>query len=181
MSIALGAVRQIAFVTPDIEASMRFFAQTAGIGPWFVAERLKIDGYRYRGQPGELEMSAALANSGSLQVELIQQHNDAPSIYRDWQRRHPGGEPMQHVSSWVEDYEGTCAAARGRGFDVVQEGRSANGPFLYFQHPDNPDFTYEVVAYNEARRFTFEAIAAAAVGWDGRDPVRRGWPTRPQG
>ncbi len=58
----------------------------------------------------------------------------------------------------------------------MQEGRSSYGPFVYFQHRDNPAFIYEVTEFTRPRRRMFEQIAAAAENWDGRNPVRQGWP-----
>ena len=43
-----------------------------GVGPWFYIDRVKTDYFRHRGKDSGLEMSVALANSGDLQIELIQ-------------------------------------------------------------------------------------------------------------
>jgi len=37
----------------------------------------------------------ALANSGSLLIELIQQRNDAPSMYRNFLAAGPGARPSR--------------------------------------------------------------------------------------
>lgn len=47
--------------------------------------------------------SIALANSGPLQIELIQQRNDAPSMYRDFLAE--GHEGLQYVAYWTEDFD----------------------------------------------------------------------------
>ena len=40
----------------------------------------------YRGEPCEITLSLALANSGEMQIELIQQEDDTPSIYTEFLR-----------------------------------------------------------------------------------------------
>ena len=49
----------------------------------FYIDRVKMDYFRHRGQASNVEASIALANSGDLQIELIQQRNDAPSMYKE--------------------------------------------------------------------------------------------------
>ncbi|MDX2155303.1 MAG: hypothetical protein SFW09_02240 [Hyphomicrobiaceae bacterium] len=34
----------------------------------------------------------------------------------------------------------------------------------------------EIAAYTDTRKRQFDAIEAAAVNWDGRDPIRTRWP-----
>ena len=122
-------------------------------------------------------MDIALANSGAVQLEVIVQRSPAPSIYTEFMARHGTGLVPQHFSSWTSRFDAVMAAAQAKGFELVQEGRSRYGPFVYFQHPDEPDFTYEVTELTAERRSIFDQVRAAADGWDGRDKVRSGWPT----
>ena len=55
-------------------------------------------------------MSIALANSGDIQVEMIQQHDDQPTAWRDFLAS--GREGFQHVSSWLTRAEYDAAMAR---------------------------------------------------------------------
>lgn len=59
---------------------MKHWIGVMGVGPWYYMDRVKIDWFRHRGRESTVEMSIALANSGDLQIELIQQRNDAPSL-----------------------------------------------------------------------------------------------------
>ena len=68
-----------------------------------------------------MEMSIALANSGDLQIELIQQRNDAPSMYQDFLAAH--GEGLQHMSYWSTDYQALYDRAIAAGFEVGHEGQ----------------------------------------------------------
>src|ERR687888_391518 len=84
MSRIFGDLIQNGYVVRDIEAAMRHWIEVLGVGPWFYIEHLAVPDFTYKGQPSPVDVSLALANSGPLQVELIQQRNDAPSLYRDF-------------------------------------------------------------------------------------------------
>ena len=100
MSRIFGEIRQNGYVVRDLAAALRHWTTVLGVGPFFYFEHVKIDDFRYRGQPSSPALSIALANSGALQIELIQQHNDAPSMYRDFLQA--GREGLQHVAYWTE-------------------------------------------------------------------------------
>ena len=80
MSRIFGAIRQNGYVVRDIQAALDHWINVIGVGPFFYFDQVKIDDFRYRGQPSEAAASIALANSGQLQIELIQPRNTAPSM-----------------------------------------------------------------------------------------------------
>ena len=85
MSLFYGELRQVAYVVHDIERAMAYWSRAMGVGPWFYNEHVGVTEFSYYGKPSALpDLSIALANSGGVQVELIQQRNDAPSLYRDF-------------------------------------------------------------------------------------------------
>jgi hypothetical protein len=99
MSKLFGEIRQIAFVVPDIDEAMRYWSQTLGVGPFFVKRRITFSEYVFRGAKSESPIvSIALSNSGRIQIELIQQHDEKESIYREFLLSNRRG--LQHVSSW---------------------------------------------------------------------------------
>ena len=79
MSRLFGPMRQVGIVVRDIEKAMRHWVEVCGVGPWFYAEQLPMDEFRYKGRIYDLKVSIALANSGDVQLELIQQRNDVLS------------------------------------------------------------------------------------------------------
>jgi len=171
--ISYGPLRQVAFLCRDIDASMRFYTDHLGVGPWFVMERVTLTDSTYRGAPCDIVLSAALAAWGPIQIELLQQHDDKPSIYRDWYQRAFTREVQHHVAYWVEDLAGTIARARDDGFQVEQEGWVPRGGFVYLTHPNNPDQVLELTERSAARDAFNAAIANAAVCWTGEAPRRR--------
>ena len=184
MSRRYGSIRQIAFVVRDVDAALRHWTDTLGIGPFFVLRRLAPDGFRYRGKPSPPPcLTIALGNSGDLQVELIQQHDTRPSAYRDFLES--GREGFQHVSSWLTraEYDATLTRMLAGGAVVVHEGTipGAGVRFAYFETDCTPGgFMYEIADVMEPRvQPIMMMIADAAATWDGRDPVRELPPPAP--
>lgn len=176
MSRIYGEIRQLGYVVRDIEAAMHHWAHVLGVGPWFYVDRLPVIRFRYRGKPSDPHVSIALANSGTAQIELIQQRDDAASMYRDFISS--GREGLQHVSTWPTpvEYEAILVHAGKTGVRVGQSGETARGPFAYLETEAHPGTCMEIAAMSETRRRQFAAIEAAARGWDGQDPIRTKWP-----
>jgi len=171
MSRHLGEIRQLGYVVPDIEAAMDHWSRVMGVGPFFYNPRVPIEGYHYGGQAFEVENSVALANSGFVQVELIQTRNDAPSMYRDFmQRGHMG---LQHVAYWTRTFDDDLARMLALGFDGQMEGCvGVNGRFVYFAQEAHPGTVIELSEVLGPKGRMFDTIRAASQGWDGSDPVR---------
>ena len=84
MSRLFGEIRQMGYVVRDIEDAMHHWIEVCGVGPWFYIDKLPMFDFYYRGQAGDPHLSIALANSGDVQVELIQQRDDTPTMYQDF-------------------------------------------------------------------------------------------------
>ena len=176
MSRIFGEMRQIGIVVKDIDKAMRHWVEVCGVGPWFYADRLPLTGYRYKGKSYDIpHLSIALANSGDIQLELIQQRCRTPSLY--WDFLNAGKEGSQHWSSWPVNYDEMLKRALASGYVVGQQGDSARGRFVYFWSEGQPGTVIEMAHMTEARRRIFDAIRTAAVGWNGSEPIRRAWPS----
>ena len=151
---------------------MEHWSGVLGVGPFFFIEEVPVQNFRYRGEPSDLRMSIALANSGPLQIELIQQRNDAPSMYRDFLSA--GKEGFQHVSFWCEEYDAALAKAAGLGLGEGHSGEiGPDGRFAYFEAPDHTGTVIELSEVSGGKGRFFDVIRAAAEAWDGSDPIRR--------
>jgi Glyoxalase/Bleomycin resistance protein/Dioxygenase superfamily len=170
MSRLFGEMRQIGFVVRDIDAAMRHWVTSCGVGPWYYAEIMPLTSFCYRGIEYDLKMSIAMANSGAMQIELIQQRNDVPSMYRDFLAA--GHEGMQHWSSWPENYSEMVDRALAGGWKVGQQGDSERGQFIYFLNDSHPGTVVEMSHLTPTRRRIFDGIRKAAVEWDGSNPIR---------
>jgi catechol 2,3-dioxygenase-like lactoylglutathione lyase family enzyme len=171
MSRFFGDIRQAGYVVNDIEQAMDYWSKTLGIGPWFYNPRVPIVNYRYRGDSYEPHNSVALANSGSLQMELIQVRNDTPSMYRDFLKA--GNTGLQHVAYWTQDYDADLARLEAQGFKAVMSGEvGKNGRFVYFDTETHPGTVIELSEVAGPKGKMFDLIREASQDWDGKDPVR---------
>jgi len=179
MSRIFGDIRQNGYVVRDIEAAMQHWTAVLGVGPFFYFEHVPVQQPTYRGAPSSFDMSIALTNSGPLQIELIQQRNDAPSMYRDFLRA--GHEGLQHVAYWTEAFDADLARLAAAGFEVGQSGciGGENGRFVYFTAEGHPGTVVELSEISGLKGQFFRHIADVARTWDGTDPIRRMTPVTP--
>jgi len=172
MSRLFGPVRQNGYVVRDIRAAMDHWINVMGVGPWFYIERVKTDYFRHRGQDAAVEMSIALANAGDLQLELIQQRNDAPSMYKEF--LDAGHEGLQHVAFWSTSYQQLYDQSLARGLKVGHEGQigGEQGRFAYFDSAAHPGSVIEISDISGNKGRFFDHIRRIAADWDGADPIR---------
>ena len=172
MSRLFGELRQIGIVVRDIEAAMHHWTQMLGVGPFYYVDRVPVRDFRYHDEPSDLVMSVALANTGNLQIELIQQRNDAPSMYRDFLARQ--GEGLQHVAYWTETFDADMERLTGQGYRVGQQGEiGRNGRFVYFETETHPGTVVELSEISGRKGAFFKEIRDAAAAWDGTNPIIR--------
>jgi hypothetical protein len=149
---------------------MKHWAENLGVGPWFFMEGIHCKDFLYRGQPSEVTLDIALANSGGLQIELIQLLNDAPSAYKDF--LDAGHEGLHHMSSWPENYDEVLETYLKNGGEVYHQGRIGSTRFVYLYTETHPGTVFELADPGERAEEMFATVREAAVSWDGSDPIR---------
>lgn len=175
MSTIFGKLIQTAYVVKDIEAQLKHWTENLGIGPWFYRELVPLETFTYRGETSDLQMAIALGYSGDMQFELIQQLNDAPSVYKEFLEK--VGEGQQHYGFDVDDLDASIEKGRGLGYQLEQQGFITNsGDFAYMSLGSVGDYLpgtmIEFIPMPDARRKSWEIIKSWSVDWDGSDPVR---------
>ena len=177
MSRFFGDIRQIAFIVRDIDEAMKYWTTTLGVGPFFIQRNFRFERFVFMGKESPSPaISFAAANSGPLQIELIQPLDKTRSMYLDFLQKN--GEGLQHVSSWLTcaDYDLRYAALVQQGFTIVQEGRLRKGGprVAYFATDTIPGGTiFEICDLAEPGTYeALENISRAAKGWKGNKPVR---------
>jgi hypothetical protein len=171
MSRTFGAIRQNGYVVRDIATAMAHWTRVIGVGPFFYFERVPIEDFVYRGEPSAIDVSIALANSGDLQIELIEQRNDAPSMYRDFVAA--GHEGLQHVAYWTERFDAEIEVLRSKGYEIEQSGCIGDkGRFVYLATEAHPGTVVELSEVSGVKGEFFRFIAETARTWDGTDPIR---------
>jgi hypothetical protein len=169
-----GPVRQVGYVVRDLHVAIDD-ALALGIGPWFTLLDLPQEGMTYRGAPCAPVLSIAFANSGDLQVELIQQVDDSPSIYREF--LDAGSHGFNQLAWWVDDYGAFEARARAAGWEAVYGGEAAGAHLGYFETGGVLASIVEVMEITDATRWMADTVRDAAATWDPADPQQP--PVRP--
>jgi hypothetical protein len=174
MSRIFGNPSQLGYIVRDIGAAMDAWV-AQGVGPWFYFENIETDFFRHRGVDSPMQMSAALANSGALQIELIQQRNDAPSLYKEF--LDSGREGFQHVSYWTTDFQTLYDRALAEGYVVGHEGSigGEQGRFAYLENASTPaaGTVIEISDVSGPKGEFFTYVREAAASWDGAEPIRQ--------
>ena len=166
-----GPIRQLAFVVGDVVAAATQWAELYGAGPFTVYE-VDITDTEYRGTPARMWARMALGQLGDQQIELIEPLDDSPSVYREF--LDAGGTGVHHVCFW-HDIDDAVDRLGADGSELVQRGVTSTGAgFAYVSGAGRLPYV-EIVdptAGDGAMAMFFAAVAAAADGWDGSDPVR---------
>jgi hypothetical protein len=172
MSRVFGTAFQAGYVVDDLDAAIEHWTQRLGIGPFYKAAHLPLEHYEYRGVACRPDLSIALAYSGALQIELIQQHNDAASHYQDFRQR--VGTGLHHLCTWNgQTLDDNIERLAGLGYRIASSGKIAGGSrFVYFDTEIHPGTVIEMGESQPATRALFERIRQASIDWDGQEPVR---------
>lgn len=166
---AIGPVMQIAFVPADFDAAIAHWTKVMGVGPFFLIENIALEGMRYLGNPSDCIFTITLAYWGDMQVELIRQENDAPSIYRGCE-----GGALHHTCVLTDDIEAARGLAEAAGASILVEAQvGEDGAVLYVDTGGGPGSIVEILQPASGSDALFAMIKGASIGWDGSDPVRR--------
>ena len=164
-------VIQISFIVEDLRKAMTQFTERLNAGPWFMRERSSFAKQTYRGQPTSLEVSLAMAYAGGTLVELIQQHNDVPSVYREVAERRGYG--FHHWGVASDRFDETVAGYLAQGYEVGFEAEPVPGVHVaYIDTTAHLPGMIEVIEMTPQVEAMFASYYQASLGWDGSNPVR---------
>ena len=155
-----------------MEAAVAYWSAKLRVGPFYLLDHIKYGAVYFRGAPLSLDMSVAIAQWGEIQIELIQQHDSAASIYSEFLNRH--GEGLQHLGVMTASLDEHLARLRPLGIEAVQWGATANGMrFAYLNTDRQAGGMIELIETGPAVEAFFAKIRKAAADWDGSRPLRR--------
>jgi len=162
---------QLGFLVEDIREAMDSFTKHINAGPWFLMERIQIRNVNYRGRVTQINASLAYGNSGHVQVELIQQHDDVPSVFTEVIRTRGYG--LHHQGIAVRDFDAELNRLKDMGHEVAAYAvNDIPSRAAFLDTKGKFPTMIEVMETNETVEAMFTAIYHASVGWDGRDSVR---------
>lgn len=161
-------IRQLGYVTDDIENAAMNWVQALGAGPFFVMKGMTFQSWNYRGNPQDMTLDIAFGQVGDLMVELIRPSGPWPNVYGDAM---PRGCRAHHHGYLVADMD-TAEVSLGR-VPVTRAHLSDTTELRYFDCTATLGLHVELITDSEESRAFFDMSMAAARDWDGRtDPVR---------
>ena len=162
---------QMAYVVADIKEAMRQWSAQLRVGPWFVLEHFSGVDPLYRGQPSRADVAIAMGFAGHMNIELIQENNDAPSVYREAIERRGYGFHHWGVATW--DFDAAVARYERAGYALAFRAAVPSGGRVGYMDTTGvlPGFT-ELIELGGAFEEVFGRFYRASIDWDGRDPVR---------
>lgn len=165
MSFRHRTIQNAYFVT-DLDAAVDRWHERWGLGPFIIRRHIALPYVRYRGREASLDISAAYVQAGDIMVELVTQHDDTPSAFREMFRA--GQEGFHHVAVVPDDYDALLARYAAAGFEVVTELRTASGRgAAYIDTRPWLGHFVEVYSPSEGLSALYRDVAAAAANWDG--------------
>jgi hypothetical protein len=158
---------QNAYVVNDIDEAIERWHALWGIGPFFVRRHIVMSHVLYRGAPSQIDISAVYVQAGPIQVELVQQHCNAPSAFRDM---YPAGtEGFHHVAVLPQDHQQLLDHYAALGFVVATEIRTAGGRgAAYVDTRAMLGHMTEVYMPGEGIETLYRMVAEASARWDRR-------------
>jgi Glyoxalase/Bleomycin resistance protein/Dioxygenase superfamily len=160
---------QLGFVVDDLLEGAARWARVLGVGPFHVTPR-RTSRATYRGAPSNVEVQYALAQAGPVQIELIKQHCNRPSMFRDVFAAGDSG--FHQLCTVSMDYDAKVAQYEQLGYELVGEIETPGRRIAYFDTFADFGFYIEVVEHSRELVSSWDRIARTCAEWDGRDPVR---------
>lgn len=168
--IPLGPPVQIAYAVDDAEAAAHRWARAFGAGPFFLARHIPVTDVVHRGRPSVFDHTSAYGQWGSIMVELVQDHGTEGTAVRDLYA--PGQSGLHHLAYIVDDLDATTAALGALGFELAQAASAGSTRFHFVDAVEVMGHFLELYEPSPGLLGFYERVAAAAVGWNGDDPVR---------
>lgn len=115
-SIVLPPVHQIGLVVHDVEKAAASYYSAFGIGPFSIVPEVRFEGVILRGKPCNSRIRVAFADSGSVQIELIQPL-EGENIYTEFLRS--GNEGLHHLGFEVDNFQAMLARFQRQGIEPI--------------------------------------------------------------
>ena len=165
-----GPMMQMAFVVDDFDEPIDFWTKKMNIGPFFKLEHLDVKDVYYMNKPTNLDFSVAIAYTGSMQIELVNQHCDTPSIYNEYVNNEKGS--LHHLCTLTNDIENDIRILESQGYINLQGGKTQDdGKFAYLNTEDKEGPIIEIAQLSEAGLGFFDVMHEASKKWDKKTPV----------
>jgi methylmalonyl-CoA/ethylmalonyl-CoA epimerase len=168
---AAAGLNQIAFVVRDFEKTVLDWALLTGAGPFYCGD-FKLENFTYRGRPASCHTTVGLGYLGDMQIQIVRQNDDSPSIYKEILDLNPGRSAVHHVLSITDDIDAILERHRTAGIEVASYVEILGMRVAFLDTVDRLGVIFEYFQRTAFHDDWFRKIHAAHVAWDGKDPLR---------
>tara|TARA_B100000424_G_C22738986_1_gene400110 strand:+ start:180 stop:716 length:537 start_codon:yes stop_codon:yes gene_type:complete len=170
MNKFFGPMEQVGIVVEDFNDPINHWTNNLNVGPFVILEHLDLKDVYYDANDTNIDFSVALAYSGDLQIELIKQHCDTPSIYNDYVGNKKNN--VHHFCTFSKEIETDIRNLESIGYKNIQGGKTQDGgSFAYLDKKDNYGAILEIAQLSEGGYAMFNLIKNAAKKWDGKTSI----------
>jgi methylmalonyl-CoA/ethylmalonyl-CoA epimerase len=127
---SFGDIRQLGYVVENLERSVQAWSERLGVGPWTIIRNIPLRCV-YLGVETVPLIDIALGYRGAMQIELIQQKNQAASPYRPYVERGEYG--LHHTAFISTQMSEDLRRAEGAGLRLVCDIAMPSGRYVYFE------------------------------------------------
>jgi hypothetical protein len=163
---------QLGFVVDDLFEAATHWVRLFGVGPFHIMPRVH-NSCRYRGRNASVDIHIGVAQAGPVQIELIRDYTDGPSVFRDLHNLYDFTKSGFHqVSTLTRDYDGKKAHYLGTGYELACEFTTPGQRVAFFDTTNDFGFFTEVVEEKASFQANLSKISRTCADWDGTDPIR---------
>jgi hypothetical protein len=162
---------QMSFIVQDLQKAMQRYTEIFGAGPWNFFDRVPVRDLLYRGKSTPLNIHLALTYVGDMQVELIQQIDDLPSVYLEIVETRGYG--LHHCGVATKNFDAELARYQALGYDCASSAVTMFGSrAAYLDSRRDLPYMIELVELNTPLEEAFDQMRQTSITWDGARPVR---------
>ena len=141
-----GPMEQIGIVVDDFDDPIKHWTKNLNVGPFFILEHLDLNDVYYNGNNANIDFSVALAYSGDIQIELIKQHCETPSIYNDYVNNKKNS--VHHFCTFTTNINDDLEILESQGYKNIQGGKTQDGgSFAYLDNENNLEQYLKLLNY----------------------------------
>lgn len=166
-------VAQIAFVVPNAIEAAKAHASRYGSGPFFAIEHYPLHIHRYRGRDCAIDVTSVYGQWGNVTVEFVQQHDDAPSAYRDLVKS--GESKLHHFAMFVDDLDKRIAEFEAEGCEAAlyaETFENRTGRYAIMDTSKQLGVMTEMYEESGTREF-YDLLKRSADEFDGTNLIRK--------
>jgi catechol 2,3-dioxygenase-like lactoylglutathione lyase family enzyme len=166
-------ISHVSYAVEDLSRAIDFWVSTFAAGPFYVLEHVAFEDVQHLDAPAVFDHSAAFGQWGDIAIELQQIFDVQPAALAAKLAGRPSR--VNHVAFISPDVDADSRRLELAGMPKFMVAKL--GPVEVTFH-DAPSLGHPIEIHRESDHIHafFGALARAARGWDGKDPMRLGPP-----